>query len=87
MKIISDYCNAKHCIGVGNGLDALFLGLESLGIKNGDEVIVPSHTFIATWLAVSLCDAKPVPVEVDKETYNINPNLIELKLPLKLRPS
>ena len=49
----ADYCDAKHCIGVGNGLDALFLGLKSLGIKNGDEVIVPSHTFIATWLAVA----------------------------------
>lgn len=79
------YCNVKHCIGVGNGLDALFIGLKALGIKRGDEVIVPSHTFIATWLAVSLCDAKPVPVEIDKETYNINPDLIKAKISPKTK--
>ncbi len=76
----SQYCNSKYCIGVGNGLDALSIGLKSLGIKEGDEVIVPSHTFIATWLAVSICNAKPVPVEIDYETFNINPKLIEEKI-------
>ena len=56
------YCNTKHCIGVSNGLDALRLILEAYGIGQGDEVIVPSNTFIATWLAVSQVGAIPVPV-------------------------
>lgn len=71
------YCGAKHAIGVGNGLDALHLSLLSLGVGPGDEVIVPSNTYIATWLAVSQCGATPVPVEPDERTYNINPKLIE----------
>lgn len=73
----ANYTNVKHCIGVANGLDALQLGLRSLGIKTGDEVIVPANTFIATWLAVSNLGAIPVPVEQDPKTYNINPLLIE----------
>ena len=56
------YCGAKHCIGVGNGLDALHLILRAMGIGEGDEVIVPSNTYIATWLAVSYAGARPVPV-------------------------
>ena len=68
----SAFCNTKYALGVGNGLDALFLILKSLDIGEGDEVIVPSHTFIATWLAVSRSGAKPVPVELDEDTYNIN---------------
>jgi dTDP-4-amino-4,6-dideoxygalactose transaminase len=70
------YCEAKHCIGVSNGLDALRLLLEAYGIGEGDEVIVPSHTFIATWLAVSQVGATPVPVEPDIKTCNIDPKLI-----------
>lgn len=57
------YCGVKHCISVGNGLDALQLALRGWGIGAGDEVIVPSHTYIATWLAVSYTGATPVPVE------------------------
>lgn len=71
------YCGAKHCIGVGNGLDALHLILKGMGIGAGDEVIVPSNTFIATWLAVSYTGATPVPVEPDPLTYNIDPARIE----------
>ncbi|MBE9196308.1 DegT/DnrJ/EryC1/StrS family aminotransferase [Synechocystis sp. LEGE 06083] len=71
------YCEAKYCVGVGNGMDALHLILRALGIGPGDEVIVPSHTFIATWLAVSYAGATPVPVEPNVKTYNIDPNLIE----------
>jgi len=66
------YCGVRHCIGVGNGLDALCLALRAAGIAAGDEVIVPSHTFIATWLAVSACGATVVPVEPDLRTFNID---------------
>ena len=62
-RAFADYVGAAACIGVGNGLDALTLALEALGIGGGDEVIVPSNTFIATWFAVSRCGATPVPVE------------------------
>jgi dTDP-4-amino-4,6-dideoxygalactose transaminase len=71
------YCEADYCVGVANGLDALHLGLLALGVNPGDEVIVPSNTFIATWLAVSQCGAIPVPVEPDEVTFNIDPNRIE----------
>jgi dTDP-4-amino-4,6-dideoxygalactose transaminase len=71
------YCGSKHCIGVGNGLEALHLIVRAYGIGEGDEVIVPSNTYIATWLAVSYAGATPVPVEPDERTYNINPELIE----------
>jgi dTDP-4-amino-4,6-dideoxygalactose transaminase len=71
------YCEVKHCIGVGNGLDALHLSLRAYGIGQGDEVIVPSNTFIATWLAVSYCGATPVPVEPDINTYNISLGSVE----------
>lgn len=71
------YCGARFCIGVGNGLDALHLILRGYGIGAGDEVIVPSNTFIATWLAVSHAGAVPVPVEPDARTYNIDPARIE----------
>ena len=73
----ANYCDAKHCIGVANGLDALHLIVRGYGIGAGDEVIVPSHTFIATWLAVSYAGATPVPVEPDPLTYNLDPALIE----------
>jgi dTDP-4-amino-4,6-dideoxygalactose transaminase len=71
------YCEATHCVAVGNGLDALQLVLRAWDIGPGDEVIVPSHTFIATWLAVSNVGATPVPVEPHEKTYNINVELIE----------
>lgn len=71
------YCEAKYCIGVGNGLEALHLILRAMDIGPSDEVIVPAHTYIATWLAVSYAGATPVPVEPDKNTYNIDPALIE----------
>jgi dTDP-4-amino-4,6-dideoxygalactose transaminase len=71
------YCEAKHCIGVGNGLDALHLILRAMDIGPGDEVIVPTNTFIATWLAVSYAGATPVPVEPDLRTYTLDPGLIE----------
>ncbi len=76
----ASYCNAKHCIGVANGLDALQLILRAKGIGSGDEVIVPAHTFIATWLAVSLVGATPVPVDVDELTCTINSDLVEKKI-------
>ncbi len=71
------YCETDHAIGVANGLDALHLALLAVGIGPGDEVIVPSNTYIATWLAVSHCGATPVPVEPDESTYNIDPSRIE----------
>jgi len=74
------YCDSKHCIGVGNGLEALHLILRAYGVGDGDEVIVPSNTYIATWLAVSSVGAKPVPVEPDIQTYNIDPELIEASI-------
>ncbi len=67
------YCGAKYCVGVGNGLEALHLILRGCGIGPGDEVIVPSNTYIASWLAVSYAGATPVPVEPDPRTYNLDP--------------
>jgi dTDP-4-amino-4,6-dideoxygalactose transaminase len=71
------YCGAKHCVGVANGLEALHLILRACGIGAGDEVIVPSNTYIATWLAVSYVGATPVPVEPDPKTFNLDPGRIE----------
>jgi len=73
----ASYCGANFAVGVANGLDALRLALLAMGVVAGDEVIVPSNTYIATWLAVSQCGAIPVPVEPVVGTYNIDPNLIE----------
>lgn len=84
-KEFASYCNVKYCIGVGNGLDAIHLILRAMDIGIGDEVILPAHTFIATWLAVSHCGAKLVPVEPDERTYNINPSLIEEKIGKKTK--
>lgn len=81
----AEYCGAQHCIGVGNGLDALALTLRAKGIGPGDEVIVPSHTFIATWLAVSMVGAVPVPVEIDANLYTLDPHRIREKLTTKTR--
>jgi len=71
------YCEAKYCIGVANGLEALHLIVRAFGIGPGDEVIVPSNTYIATWLAVSYAGATPVPVEPDIRTCNLDPARIE----------
>jgi len=76
-KEFAAYCGAEHCIGVANGLDALLLVLKALEIGAGDEVIVPSNTFIATALAVSYTGATPVFVEPELETYNIDVTRIE----------
>ena len=79
-KAFADYCGVKYAIGVGNGLDALMLSLKALGIGEGDEVIVPSNTYIATALAVTYVGAKPVFVEPDIRTFNIDPSGIEEKI-------
>ena len=71
------YCGAKHCVSVGNGLDALILILRSYEIGPDSEVIVPANTYIATWLAVSYAGAMPVPVEPDLQTYNLDPGRVE----------
>ncbi|MDP2175529.1 MAG: DegT/DnrJ/EryC1/StrS family aminotransferase [Bacteroidota bacterium] len=76
----STYNQASFAVGVANGLDALILSLKALKIGAGDEVIVPSNTYIATWLAVSYVGATPIPVEPKWETCNINPELIEEKI-------
>jgi dTDP-4-amino-4,6-dideoxygalactose transaminase len=72
-----EYCNVKHCVGVGNCLEALHLILLAYGIGKEDEVIVPANTYIATWLAVTYAGATPVPVEPDEKTYNLDPVKIE----------
>jgi dTDP-4-amino-4,6-dideoxygalactose transaminase len=74
------YCEAKHCVAVGNGLDALHLTLRAYDIGAGDEVIVPTNTFIATWLAISYAGATPVPVEPDPKTFNLDPGRIQAAL-------
>ena len=76
-KAFAAFCGTKYCVGVGNGLDALMLILKALNIGEGDEVIVPSNTYIATALAVTYVGAKPVFVEPEVETFNINPSRIE----------
>ena len=76
-KAFARYCDTRYCVGCGNGLDALMLSLKALGIGKGDEVIVPSNTYIATVLAVTYVGAKPVFVEPDIRTYNIDVNKIE----------
>ncbi len=79
------YCGVKHSIGVANGLDALFIILKAMDIGPGDEVIVPSNTYIASWLAVSYAGATPVPVEPDPLSYNIDPHLIEVAITPKTK--
>lgn len=79
------YCGTKYCVGCGNGLDGLTLALRAMGVKKDDEVIIPSHTFIATALAVSNIGAKPVFVEVKEDDYTINPEKIEEKITNKTK--
>lgn len=84
-KAFAEFCGTKYCVGVGNGLDALMLILKALGIGDGDEVIVPSNTYIATALAVTYVGAKPVFVEPDINTFNIDPSLIEASITEKTK--
>lgn len=91
-KEVSDFENAyatfnkvQHCIGVGNGLDALHIALKTLEIGEGDEVIAPSNTFIATWLAISQVKATIIPVEPNRNTYNLNPDLIKAAITPKTK--
>lgn len=79
------YCGSRHCIGVGNGLEALQLILRAYGIGLGDEVIVPANTYIATWLAVSNSGASVVPVEPDERTFNLDPRRIEAAMTSRTR--
>ena len=84
-KAFAEYCNVNYCVGAGNGLDALMLAFKALNIGAGDEVIVPSNTYIATALAVTYIGATPVFVEPDIRTFNINPNLIEAAITEKTK--
>ncbi len=84
-EAFAKYCKADYCVGCGNGLDALMLSLKALGVGKGDEVIVPSNTFIATALAVTYVGATPIFVEPDINTFNINPSLIEEKITPKTK--
>lgn len=84
-KAFANYCEAKYAVGVNSGTDALFLGLSSLDIQDGDEVIVPTHTFIATALCVSFCRAKPVFVDIEPDTYNLDPKSFEKAITKKTK--
>jgi len=84
-KEFAKYCHAKYAVGVNSGTDALFLALLSLGIKEGDEVILPAFTFIATALAVSFTGAKPVFVDINEKTYNIDAEKIKLAITKKTK--
>jgi dTDP-4-amino-4,6-dideoxygalactose transaminase len=84
-RAYADYCDTAYCVGVANGLDALALSLRALEVVPGDEVIVPSNTFIATWLAVSQCGATIVPVEPDAATGNIDVGRIEAAITPRTR--
>jgi dTDP-4-amino-4,6-dideoxygalactose transaminase len=81
----AQYCGTKHCVGVANGLEALQLILKACGLETGDEVIVPSNTYIATWLAVSNAGATVVPVEPDPRTYNLDPGRVEAAITRKTK--
>ena len=79
------FSTTTECIGVANGLDALHLALKALDVKEGDEVIVPSNTYIATWLAISYVGATPVPVEPNPATYNLDPARLEAAITPRTR--
>lgn len=81
----AEYVGVQHCVGVGNGLDALHLALRAMGVAKGDDVLVPSNTYIATWLAVSHVGATPVPVEPDEATYNLDPDRLDAALTSRTR--
>jgi dTDP-4-amino-4,6-dideoxygalactose transaminase len=79
------YCGVRHCVGVANGLDALTLILRAAGIGPGDEVLVPGHTFVATWMAVTAAGATPVGVDVDPHTYNLDPAKLDAAITPRTR--
>jgi dTDP-4-amino-4,6-dideoxygalactose transaminase len=81
----ADYCGTRFTAGVANGLDAIILSLRALSVGEGDEVIVPANTYIATWLAVSAVGAKPIPVEPQVKTYNIDVSKIEAAITKKTK--
>ncbi|NKC02863.1 DegT/DnrJ/EryC1/StrS family aminotransferase [Ochrobactrum haematophilum] len=81
----ADYCGGAHCVGVANGLEAISFSLRALGIGPGDEVIVPSQTFVATWLAVSHVGATPVEVDVEADTVLIDCEKIETAITPRTR--
>ena len=76
-KEFATFCGCKHAVGVGSGTDALWLSLLALGIGPDDEVVTVPNTFIATAEAISFCGAKPVFVDIDEKTYNMDPNKLE----------
>lgn len=84
-KSFADYCGSKYCVGCGNGLDSLHMVLEAYGIGDGDEVIVPAQTYIATALAVTYSGAKPVFVDIEPDYYAIDPEKIEEKITPKTK--
>jgi len=81
----AEYCDVYHSVGVGNGLDALHLILKALDIGPGDEVLVPDNTFIATWLAVTMCGATPVSVLSSPQTFNIDPQSVSTAVTSRTR--
>jgi dTDP-4-amino-4,6-dideoxygalactose transaminase len=81
----ANYCGAKYCIGVGNGYDALYLTLRAWDIGAGDEIIVPAHTFIATWLAASHVGAKLIPIDANPLSMNIDVDGIEKAISKKTK--
>jgi dTDP-4-amino-4,6-dideoxygalactose transaminase len=84
-KSFAAYCEAQYAVGVNSGTDALYLALCAADIQEGDEVIVPTHTFIATALCVSFCRAKAVFVDIETDTYNIDPKSIEKAITKKTK--
>lgn len=84
-KDFARYCGTTHAVGVGNGLDALTLILRGYDIGPGDEVIVPSQTFIATWLAVTACGAVPIAADIDLQSYNLDPAAAATKITSRTR--
>jgi len=84
-QAFAQYCGARYCVGVANGLEALQLALIAIGVEPGDEIIVPSNTYIASWLAITHAQAIPVPVEPDEQTHNIDPDRIETAITSRTR--
>lgn len=79
-EAFAKFCNVEHCIGVGNGTDALFIALKTLGIGQGDEVITAANSFIGTSEAITMAGANPIFVDIDERTYNMDPNKLEAYL-------